>query len=680
MANSAQTDAVSTGSLFSYDSVALSDPSTHIRLLDLHPASCYTDDLYCCIYTAPISPSPSYIALSYVWGDSTRTHEISVANEVNDGRAFIPLRLTSSLDTCLRHLRELHYRRQLQPLPLWIDQICINQDDNEEKSFQVQLMRDIYSSAHQVVVWLGPAVDDSNRVMDALAEVGQEFVDKIGDHTAEGHWLSVDRLVKEKIDQPDAVAFMRKAYKVIYMLNKENSFTRWVERTWFKRLWTIQEFCLCADTIFACGYKVVSQKMVSALTDFMRCIIMDKCLRGLLETPDTPTYSTLFSGLMRLFPLFQHRGYCQYPYRKETLEHLLVELFVGVTPPCVTNKRDKVYGLLGLAGDADELGIRPDYTTSTTLAQVFTQTARAIIQKNWKIQRKRGLQILRYGSLGQRKSAPKNETDLPSWVPEWNGKIAKTYQREMSFLACGEIRTPDLVPTSSTSILGLRGFCVGTIVDLGEQARVDIWRRAADGAKKVVGFFDNVRRLLDLSKQNKRAKNIYASTAHHDAALWRVPIGDQHIIFGVGRQIAKRTDSNEDSAFQNFIAYYEDYVRRDDDWKEYMAAYQAGEEHAKLKMGKHMDRVFSEGYYMGLRHMEGKRPYLTENGYLGMGPGLLQPGDKVVVFHGDDIPYVVRPVPEKGDNTYLLMGEAYCDGIMDGELADTAEREDLYLV
>ncbi|KAI5292457.1 Heterokaryon incompatibility protein 6, OR allele, partial [Ascosphaera pollenicola] len=77
----------------------------------------------------------------------------------------------------------------------------------------VRLMRDIYSSAHQVVVWLGPAVDDSNRVMDALAEVGQEFLDKIGDHTEEEHWLSVDRLIKEKIEQPDAVTFLREAYK-----------------------------------------------------------------------------------------------------------------------------------------------------------------------------------------------------------------------------------------------------------------------------------------------------------------------------------------------------------------------------------------------------------------------------------------------------------------------------------
>lgn len=97
-------------------------------------------------------------------------------------------------------------------------------------------------------------------------------------------------------------------------------------------------------------------------------------------------------------------------------------------------------------------------------------------------------------------------------------------------------------------------------------------------------------------------------------------------------------------------------------------------------MERHMDELAVGGYYLPLGNMRGKRPYLTRNGYLGMGPGHSQPGDKVFVFHGDTIPYVVRPVPEKGDGTYLLMGETYCDGIMDGELADTAEREDFYLI
>lgn len=668
-------------SSFSYDSVQLSVPSAQIRLLDLHPASKYTDDLYCCIYTVPISQAPSYIALSYVWGDSTRSHSISVANEVNDGRAFVPLSLTSSLDTCLRHLRELQRQWKLEPKPLWIDQICINQEDDEEKSFQVLLMRDIYSSAHQTVVWLGPAGDGSDKVMDTFAEIGQGFLDKLGDHTSDEHLLSVRRLIEKNIEQPDVVAFLRKAFEVLLELKRGGSYKSWIKRPWFTRVWTIQEFCLCSDTLFACGYKVAPEKLFSAVNDFTHCVAMNEGLRGLLETPDTPTHSILTSGWLELHRLIQRRGHCQLLDRKETLEHLLVENFVGAIPLYATDKRDKVYGLLGLAGDADELGIVPDYSPSSTAAQAMTQTARAILERNQKIQRRRGppLFIIRYGSLGQKKSVPTaEEMEMPSWVPEWNINTRKTYQVNTSFEACGKFRIADLVPTSSPSILGIRGFCVDTIVDLGELPRVNRLH-FPDGPKKILGFFESVKRLVSLSKQNECSKSIYKTTAHHDAALWRVPIGDQYIALGVGTP-SKRTDSRLESIYRKFISYYEDFANRQEEWNDYMAAYEAGDKQAKLAMEMHMDELVAGGYYLALGNMQGKRPYLTRNGYLGMGPGHSRPGDKVVVFHGDTVPYVVRPLPERGDNMYLLMGEAYCDGIMDGELAGTAEREEFYLV
>lgn len=63
-----------------------------------------------------------------------------------------------------------------------------------------------------------------------------------------------------------------------------------------------------------------------------------------------------------------------------------------------------------------------------------------------------------------------------------------------------------------------------------------------------------------------------------------------------------------------------------------------------------------------------------------MGPRHAQPGDHVIVFHGDDIAYVIRPAPEEGENMYTLVGEAYCDRIMSGEIAETAEKKDFFLI
>ena len=90
------------------------------------------------------------------------------------------------------------------------------------------------------------------------------------------------------------------------------------------------------------------------------------------------------------------------------------------------------------------------------------------------------------------------------------------------------------------------------------------------------------------------------------------------------------------------------------------------------------DVSFHTGYFNSLRAMAENRPFLTEKGYLGMGPSHTEPGDLVVIFYGDRIAYVIRPAPEHRENTYTLVGEAYCDGIMDGEIADKAEKRDFF--
>jgi len=90
-----------------------------------------------------------YEAVSYVWGEPEFTHYIRCRSQDSH------LKITLRMDSLLRHLRkETTVRR------LWIDAICLNQADNEEKSVQVQLMGEIYSQARKVHIWLGDA--DSN--------------------------------------------------------------------------------------------------------------------------------------------------------------------------------------------------------------------------------------------------------------------------------------------------------------------------------------------------------------------------------------------------------------------------------------------------------------------------------------------------------------------------------------
>ena len=77
-----------------------------------------------------------------------------------NGKSF---HIHSSLDAALRQLRQHDQERRL-----WIDAICINQEDNEEKSAPVALMRKVYSNAQRVVVWLGKSSFDSDAAINFI--------------------------------------------------------------------------------------------------------------------------------------------------------------------------------------------------------------------------------------------------------------------------------------------------------------------------------------------------------------------------------------------------------------------------------------------------------------------------------------------------------------------------------
>jgi hypothetical protein len=102
---------------------------------------------------------PKFVALSYVWGDPDFTHCIMV-----NGHSFA---VTANLYAALRHLRKVSSTIGFDAaeFPFWIDAICINQADVDEKSLQIPRMREIYSSASQVIAWLGEnTVSDEEKV------------------------------------------------------------------------------------------------------------------------------------------------------------------------------------------------------------------------------------------------------------------------------------------------------------------------------------------------------------------------------------------------------------------------------------------------------------------------------------------------------------------------------------
>lgn len=101
-----------------------------------------------------------FAALSYTWGDANDTLLITIG-----GCSF---QATRNLIAALHRLQE-----DQKTVTLWIDAICIQQSNNDEKSWQIQLMKDIYEKATTTVVWLGED-PESAEVMRAFSHMSQK--------------------------------------------------------------------------------------------------------------------------------------------------------------------------------------------------------------------------------------------------------------------------------------------------------------------------------------------------------------------------------------------------------------------------------------------------------------------------------------------------------------------------
>jgi hypothetical protein len=123
----------------------LNSTKREIRLLKLHPESDPDCDIVCELSTVSLDTRPIYRALSYTWGDANDTNLI-----ILDGHRFA---VTRNLKKALLRLRGLDTES-----PIWIDAICINQINVTERMQQVELMRCIYESTSEVIVWLGDTV------------------------------------------------------------------------------------------------------------------------------------------------------------------------------------------------------------------------------------------------------------------------------------------------------------------------------------------------------------------------------------------------------------------------------------------------------------------------------------------------------------------------------------------
>jgi hypothetical protein len=252
-----------------------------------------------------------YTCVSYTWGAATKDEDRPIL--INGQRFMVGRNLFEFLD----HAREYHANERL-----WIDAICINQEDNDEKSRQVQMMSKIYYRAREVLVWLGPRKDYVGHCMRRM----KEFED-----------MSDTRMAWESSNDPDF-------WKGFQTIN--------AARYW-DRVWVVQEFISPAEGRIIQGNRSVSFKTFqSTITRFNNSIYRIILKNAVFGSRRNESFNEYIS---KIHPLWERRIEWQ-----RTGHHNTDAEWAKLSGRrFCTNIRDRVFGILPLASHGDTL--RVDY-------------------------------------------------------------------------------------------------------------------------------------------------------------------------------------------------------------------------------------------------------------------------------------------------------------------------------
>ncbi|KAE8442021.1 hypothetical protein EG329_003922 [Mollisiaceae sp. DMI_Dod_QoI] len=408
-----------------------------IRLIELHPGKA-GDIISFDLHNADLSKVSAYEALSYEWGQGANDFPV----ECNGARLHVHANLKAALEVI---------RSPARSRTLWIDAICINQEDITERGRQVVLMTEIYQEARTVLMWLGtgtwhtktafaniPAFKSAFELLDEgkpeLAEPSKEATETL-------HELLHDAMDEETIMGMEELC----------------------NHTYFTRAWIFQEILLAGSRgRMLCGsYQCDWGDMKKALLAFNSCSeLLQTCFKSIEEI------------------LVCERSFAKHGGLKfEEASTALMQLDAS-------DSRDKIYATLGILGRTMR-GMQSDY--SLTVQEVYTKAARHIIQQE---------QNLWFWSIANREKI-KSVPNLPSWVPDWtveqknkevrrvqSGKIldiARLGERNFAGLFKGEMIT---TPTA----LHLNGYLMDRVV-FGKSIKIeeDVYRGLVKQVFAVLG-------------------------------------------------------------------------------------------------------------------------------------------------------------------------------------------------
>lgn len=307
-------------------------------------------------------------------------------------------KVTPNLYNAFRQLR-----RTSKPRTLWIDAICINQDDKDEKSQQVQHMKSIYQRAVSVVVWLGHEFERSTLAIWCMRKLDKEF---------------------------ERSSLFQRSHPVTCLLNLQSMFFAQLalfRRSYFRRTWVRQEIASARRIRVLCGEEELSWNLLNRSKKRLSRVGQKLDSESVKITPEhraenySSTHLETFRWLKQQWrpgqAILQQFGDIRslwYYHSGGLLESLMVNRAFNAT-----DQRDKVYAVLGMARVPMKAGKLSALQThdNDSLVIDYSATVPAVYQylAKYMINRDRNLDILCILSTHRNLGS----SDLPTWAPDW---------------------------------------------------------------------------------------------------------------------------------------------------------------------------------------------------------------------------------------------------------------------
>jgi hypothetical protein len=637
-----------------------------IRLIHLHKTKKH--EIYCTLEHVTLEKHSKYTALSYAWGSSDTPFCIEVRNGHKDVLGSIPL--TTNLQAAIL---DLWCAPGVRPKVFWIDQIAIDQTNIAERNSQVAHMAEIYQTATQVVTYLGPRTVGDVAALKLMKRVEAHYQRQ---YILKLRGSDLDREVLEEQAEVQRDASYATSYRHLILNGHpgQDMLRELIEPAigpddpgWqvaleistpacSQRLWMVQENMLNKTTHMLRGPFLVEWEMVAS-----------------------------FAGMVNILPAFAHNQALASPTQGPMLQMwgmkrlktamTLMELMWMLQNYGCSNPRDRVYACLGIARDADALGIQPDYSVS--VEDLYTEVARQTLRHH------QHLECLDYVL------EPDHSMPQPSWAPQRWGEHSEISTRRFKF--------------SSSDVFGASGdyagevqfdgdtlIVQGAIEDVITSHQFSIHFRDRDYYTTLFHSTDmHCKMLLETSKhdvedlrsryiqliefQLARVEGYQAHIKEMEAWATVHSMDDDLAATAVYCTLASIRRYPDDFPAQKGLETIKRSIATDRTGLRDLSRIVAGHSDLfdvkrpqfKISPPKFTDdeRVL-EGTLFGHSIARVKRTiFCTESGRFGSVYGSVDEGDKIAILKGGRAIYVLRPSGEE----YRFVASAYVYGLMDGE-------------